>query len=51
MVIPKAVKDASHTAKCRSRMLKAMSEDEEGREKRRKREEVNEKITREMERE
>ena len=33
----------SHTAKCRERMLKAMSEDEEGRERMRKKaEEINE---------
>ena len=40
----------SHTNKCRDRMLRAMSEDEEGREKLRKRdEEINEKLAREVE--
>ena len=40
----------SHTQQCRERMLKAMAEDEEGREKiKRKEEEINEKLARDME--
>ena len=39
----------SHSAKCRDRMLKAMNEDEEDRERIKKREEeINEKIARQM---
>ena len=41
----------SHTAKCRERILKAMSGDEEGREKmKRREEEINESFARQMER-
>ena len=40
----------SHTQQCRDRMLKAMSEDDEGREKiKRKEEEINEKLARDLE--
>ena len=40
-----------HTKKCRERVLKAMGEDEEGREKIKKREEdINEQIARDVER-
>ena len=41
----------SHTQQCRDRMLKAMNEDEEGRERiRKKEEEINDKFARDMER-
>merc|ERR1712051_420987 len=40
----------SHTQQCRERMLKAMSDDDEGQEKmRRKEEEINERLARDME--